>query len=448
MEAKAAVGIGEAIRNFRSRVGAGSPCPGPGKRKARREDPAPTGFGVGGMGICLMLACLVVPVAQAQDLTDQAQPSPQKTTAFSGDVQAELSVVPGDGICAETAQLTILRRGQVLLDQNLPLDYGDAAIAQGPALCNLSDLKVLDLDGDAEPEIHLGNFSGGAHCCFSSLVYRYEPVASAAEGSYVLTTQPWGNGSFDLVDLDLGQDGGERAVPEWLSRDDRFAYVFASYAASFYPIQIWRYDKGRFTDVSRDYPQRVYSDAYSLWLRYRELRQELPLPEPSQTITAETEGQVYLSVIRSVLAAYMADKYLLGQEADGWQRLEQLYPWGDRPTFINSLKHHLRSTGYITGSFTQPVRFFPGGTFEYLSGRLLPGEAHRYELTAREAQQLQLTLQSGDVQADLLTPGGQSLGRLSPENTSLGRPLPQNGTYVVEVRAAAESSYQIFVEIP
>ncbi len=415
-------------------------------------------LGNGWVGVAVLGAITLLNApAWSQDLTEQAEPGPQKTTAFVGKVQAELSVVPGDGICAEAAQLTILRQGQVLLSQDLALDYGDAAviatqasggIAEGPALCNLSDLKVLDLDGDAEPEVHLGNFSGGAHCCFSSLVYRYQPGATGTQGSYALTTHPWGNGAFELEDLDLGQDGGGQVVPEWISRDDRFAYAFAAYAASFYPIQIWRYDEGSFADVSRDYPKQVYSDAYSLWLRYRELRQELPLPEPSQDVTAETEGQVYLSVIRSVLAAYMADKYLLGQEADGWQRLEQFYPWRDRPAFITSLKHHLRSTGYITGSFTQPVQFFPGGTFEYLSGRLLPGDVHRYELTAREAQQLQLTLQSGQVKAYLLTPGGKSLGLLSPENKSLGRPLPQNGSYVVEVTAEEESNYQIFVEIP
>ncbi len=407
-------------------------------------------LGNGWVGVAVLGAITLLHApAWSQDLTEEAEPGPQKTTAFAGQVQAELTVVPGDGICAEAAQLTILRQGQVLWSQDLALDYGDAgAIAEGPALCNLSDLKVLDLDRDAEPEVHLGNFSGGAHCCFSSLVYRYQPGAPGTQGSYALTTHPWGNGAFDLADLDLGQDGGSEAVPEWISRDDRFAYAFAAYAASFYPIQIWRYGEGSFTDVSRDYPKQVYSDAYSLWLRYRELRQELPLPEPSQTITDQTEGQVYLSVIRSVLAAYMADKYMLGQEADGWQRLEQLYPWSDHPAFITELKHHLRSTGYITGSFTQPVRFFQGGTFEYLSGRLVPGDVHRYELTAREAQQFQLTLQSGEVKAYLLTPGGKSLGLLSPENTSLGRSLPQNGKYVVEVIAVAESSYQIFVEIP
>ncbi len=401
-----------------------------------------------------LMSFLQIPVAQAQDLTEDAEPGPQKTTAFWGDVQAELTLTTGDGICADTAQLTILRQGQVQLSQQLPLDYAEATLQNGPALCNLSGLRVLDLDGDAEPEVLLGNFSGGAHCCFSSLVYRYSPQqAVSGRTTYALTTHAWGNGTFELADLDRAQAGTVQALPEWLSRDDRFAYAFAAYAASFYPIQIWRYGSddlggGRFIDVSRDYPKQVYSDAYSLWLQYRELRQSLPLPAPSQVITPNTEGQVYLSVIRSVLAAYMADKYLLGQEVDGWQRLEQLYPWSDRPAFITDLKHHLRATGYITGSFTQPVRFFSGGTFDYLSGRLLSGDVHRYELRAQAAQQLQLTLQSGNVTAHLLTPSGLSLGRISPENASLGRPLPQNGSYRIEVTASAAASYELFVEIP
>jgi len=403
--------------------------------------------------------------AQAQDLTELAAPSPQKTTAFAGDVQAELTIVPGDGLCAKTAELTILRQGQVLLERSLPLGYGDdIAAPPEPWLCNLSDLRVLDLDGDAEPEVHLGNFSGGAHCCFSSLVYRYEWGGGPSEprdmaggdraaGRYDPTVQAWGNASFELAELDLAEPNptgpeSRRRIPEWISRDDRFAYAFASYAASFYPIQIWRYGEGRFTDVSRDYPEQVYSDAYRLWLRYQELRQTLPLPSEREVITDESEGQVYLSVIRSVLAAYMADKYILGQEADGWQRLEQLYPWRDRPAFIAKLRRHLWVTGYITGSFTRQVRFFPGGTFDSLSGRLLPGDIHRYKLTAREAQQFQLSLQSGQVQARLLSPTGSLLAQLSPDSAGFGQPLPQNGTYTVEVSAAAESSYEIFVEIP
>jgi hypothetical protein len=116
------------------------------------------------------------------------------------------------------------------------------------------------------------------------------------------------------------------------------------------------------------------------------------------------------------------------------------------------LTDHLRDTGYITGSFTRAVRFFPGGSFDTLSGRLLPGDVHRYHLTARAGQQLQLSLQAGSVQVRLRSPTGQPLGQLGgdrpSDRQSLGLALPQGGSYTIEVAAPGETSYQLFVEIP
>lgn len=383
-------------------------------------------------------------IAQNLTLPEGGRPGQvQQTTAFAGAVQAELRVTVGVGLCLETAELTILRQGQVRLAQDLEVAYGDPS---GLALCNLSDLRVLDLDGDGEAEVLLKNFSGGAHCCFASLIYGYDAEAQ----TYRAVTQAWGNGDFELRDLDLATDGGsENPVPEWLSRDDRFAYRFASYAASRYPLQIWRYQDRQLQDVTRAYPEQVYGDAYGLWREYGELRQRLPLPPADAPLSSDSPAQVYLSALRAVLAAYQANKYSLGQETDGWQRLEQLYPWRDRPTFIADLTDQLRDTGYITGSFTRQVRFFPGGSFDTLSGRLLPGDVHRYRLSARAGQQLQLSRQAGSaVEARLLGPTGQLLGQLGGDRPTLGRALPQGGSYSIEVTAPAETRYQLFVEIP
>lgn len=49
-----------------------------------------------------------------------------------------------------------------------------------------------------------------------------------------------------------------------------------------------------------------------------------------------------------MLAAYLADKYLLDQEKDGWQRVEQVYQGGDGQQFFTNLKQFLKKDGYVS----------------------------------------------------------------------------------------------------
>lgn len=352
-----------------------------------------------------------------------------------GNVAATLNPGPAsDGLCSAEPTLTITRRGKPLFDgpvANRVNRGGDDLLG----LCRVSNLDVRDLDGDQEPEILLSNYSGGAHCCLSSLIYYYD----RATLSYKRLDQFWGNGGAGLEDLD--QDGR----PEFVSRDDRFAYAFASYAASSYPIQIWRYAKGDIKDVTRLYPQEVYGDAYELWQRYQQIKQDFELPAIDQDISANGAN---LGPVRAVLAAYMADKYMLNQEVDGWKRLAQLYPWRDRPQFVTSLKQHLRDTGYITGSFTQRIDFQQGSSIGSAGGRLLRGDRHRYLLKARAGQTLDVTVPQGKVRVQIFKPDGQRWTRLEPGQRKLKRALPANGDYRLEVTAPEESGYSMVVEIP
>ncbi len=175
----------------------------------------------------------------------------------------------------------------------------------------------MDLDGDKEPEVIADFFTGGAHCCTYSHIYRYDSKAQ----QYKKIRHEWGNGGYIIKDLD--KDG----LPEFRSRDDRFAYAFTSYAASGYPLQIWQYRQGRMVDVTRRYPKLIASDAAQLWKTYREIRNEVD------------NGKGFL-------AAYLADKYMLGQGQDGWQRVKQAYKGRDRAQYFADLRKFLRETGY------------------------------------------------------------------------------------------------------
>ncbi|EKF04018.1 MULTISPECIES: hypothetical protein [unclassified Tolypothrix] len=50
---------------------------------------------------------------------------------------------------------------------------------------------------------------------------------------------------------------------------------------------------------------------------------------------------------KGFLAAYLADKYMLGQGQQGWQQVQQAYKKSDRNQFFTELRKFLRETGYI-----------------------------------------------------------------------------------------------------
>jgi hypothetical protein len=238
-------------------------------------------------------------------------------------VRAQLTVTERDGVVRDV-RLRITRLGQVRLDARVPRigcpDWPGWRVVGRPI--------VRDLDGDGESEVVVDVYTGGAHCCTHSLLYRWRPGGERYERS----TVGWGNQGYRLGDLDA--DGR----PELSSRDDRFAARFTAYAASATPVRIWRYKRGRLLDVTRTFPREVERDAAQLWRDYLRLRR--------------TEA-------RGLLAAWVADQALLGRADEGWRRLEEAnrrgelgrgakldgYPAGGR--YLAALRSFLRRTGYL-----------------------------------------------------------------------------------------------------
>ncbi len=155
-------------------------------------------------------------------------------------------------------------------------------------------LHVLDLDGDAEPEVIVELFSGGAHCCTASAVLRWDAAASR----YAAARHEWADAAFTLRDVD--RDGRI----EFVSGDARFAYAFGSFAEARFPIQVFSFTGGEYEDVSAGHPAVLRADARALWRDYR--------------MFARRGYNV-----RTVLAAYLADRYRLGEAAAGSRRVRR-----------------------------------------------------------------------------------------------------------------------------
>ena len=115
--------------------------------------------------------------------------------------------------------------------------------------------RVLDLEANGEPDVVLGLYTGGAHCCFVDQVYRFDPGTAI----YVKTEHYFGNAGAAIKDLH--HDGHF----EFVSTNDAFYYRFGSFAASGAPVQIWSFAAGRFSDITRRFPQVIRRDAARWW---------------------------------------------------------------------------------------------------------------------------------------------------------------------------------------
>ena len=190
---------------------------------------------------------------------------------------------------------------------------------------------VRDLDGDGEPEVVVDVFTGGAHCCTKSRVFL-----RSAGGRWARLTHDWGNPGYRLRDVD--RDG----TVELVTGDDRFSYAFTAYVASSRPVQVWSLRGGRLREVTRDHLPAVRTDAAAQWRLYLRLKRDR-LPD-----------------VRGVLAAWMADKALLGESAGGWRTLEAARRRGELGrgrllfglpagrAYLAKLRAFLTRTGYLS----------------------------------------------------------------------------------------------------
>jgi len=117
-------------------------------------------------------------------------------TAQAGNVRAEISYEQPEEYQFKNVRLKIVRAGKTVLDQQLALESEyDRPVA---ALAAENTLPITDLDGDQEPEVITDFFTGGAHCCTYSLIYRYE----SAQNRYTFIRHDWAHTGYKLEDLD------------------------------------------------------------------------------------------------------------------------------------------------------------------------------------------------------------------------------------------------------
>ncbi|MCT7949931.1 S-layer homology domain-containing protein [Ancylothrix sp. C2] len=284
--------------------------------------------------VCQALAkgqVAVVPPQYIAQLTPVSAPTAMRKTQVveAGKIRAEFSFQAEESAeIGKDLRLKIMRGGVSVLDE--PVLLSTRKLIQGSESANrvaegrFLNLAVRDIDADGEAEVIVDLLSVNRNepCCAYTYIYRFEP----AENKYSRLEQFWANVGYEVRDVE--GDG----VIEFESLDSRLVEVLdLSPADARFPKRIWQYRQGKMVDVTRRYPQLVYDHAKQMWQEFQARRAQK-------------------QEVRGVLAAYLGNKYLLGEEEEGWALVEKIYQENDAQDYFQSLRKFYDDLGYNSAS--------------------------------------------------------------------------------------------------
>jgi hypothetical protein len=244
------------------------------------------------------------------DLSKAAPGSHVKAVATLGSTVATLEGTAGDawGLPALGASALTIREGDVEVrtgtlhgpagwegpDGTVMLTGIQNPTATSPGGENaVLPLCVARFAGSQHAATLVGLYTGGAHCC-----------------TVVRSLQAVGPGAVAESDAQIGNPGvdvralGDRAIVG--TSDDVFNYEFNAFAYSGAPIKVLELRNGELADTTREHPDLVRADLDGWWKAFND---DAP------------DGLGFL-------AAWVADKCLLGEGPDGWATVDKLLAGG------------------------------------------------------------------------------------------------------------------------
>lgn len=197
-----------------------------------------------------------------------------------------------------------------------------------------AEFELRDLDNNGSDEIIVRNYSGGAHCCTNTTIYDWNGTTfSVAETGFIDGMGAW------LEDIN-GDGQAEFVIPH-----QGFLYRFGSYAESYPPDMIFKYQTGELTEATHEFPDHIRQQAEAIKETFFEV-------QASYGVSSN-----------SLLASYVAQQAVLDEEfAQAWQFMVNNYDreatWGleiyedgeqvgAHPDFPTALRAFLIEIGYL-----------------------------------------------------------------------------------------------------
>jgi hypothetical protein len=199
---------------------------------------------------------------------------------------------------------------------------------------DFGELTGRDITGDGSPDLIIETYSGGAHCCFSTLVYQLGSHLTKA-----LET-PLSNCGVSFEDLD--GDG----VFEVITCDDSFAYTYCPYAATPAVKVILRYNPGQgYLPASPQY-EAWYADdvAYHTAMAREAVPGEL----------GEWDSSTKCAVLPLVL-----DFLYTGQPERAWEAMAAWYRYPDNRVFWAEILQTATDSQLFVGEVATAVAALP-----------------------------------------------------------------------------------------
>ncbi|MGD1807254.1 S-layer homology domain-containing protein [Dapis sp. BLCC M126] len=330
--------------------------------------------------------------------TENINPPAMVERFGNGNLQAEIIYEQANNTdLVSDLRLKIIRSGEILFNEPVPVKSlaGESDSTMAVLAGRFVKVQLLDLDGNGESEVLIDlftinnsnvPFAGGTY----SLIYRYKPT----ENKYTMLRHYWGNINYRLKDLDNDN------IPEFQSVDSRFANVFSNVNDSVFPIRIWEYRQGEISDVTKKYPAQINTNASEIWLEfYRRSNQN--------------------QNVKGVLAAYLANKYMLGEKEDGWKLIEKVYKDSDRAEYFASLRQFLTDQGYDTNQQIRANVIVPENSTT---------ESQETVSSATNETSLQPTTENTENRVREITIPPQTSSQTTTENTETQITIPPQPT--------------------
>jgi hypothetical protein len=233
-------------------------------------------------------------------------------TASLGTVRAELSYVPHTAKPPTSISLKVFDADAQIVDTQIPDSDFFQPVGYGTSY---KSVHVVDVDGDGVGEALFDLYTGGAHCC--ELTYLYKGATEIQKN--------WGDPGYKLSGNDF------------ITGDDRFAYHFGSFAGTIFPLRVFRLQASELVDVTRDPAQ-----APRLRTELRRFRRYY-----HQAVTDFRKDPVNAEAVRSTVGALTADECSLGHCATGYGVARRAIAKHDlHARYLPKLKRFLKRLGY------------------------------------------------------------------------------------------------------